>query len=209
MSEEKTVVPEHYQVLAQELKPLIKDIQSAFISRPVPNGRHIEDISLLATLWMDPLELTIKKLASELNMLGSLAASHRKPAVYEIRHSVKSLTAAIKSVINIFHDIWKRPFSPNIADGQALISAVPEMILKECLGVFEKVIDIVENPHEVKAKYGSFTVNLTITFGDKEIKQLERWINERKTAIMGISEKRYTFSNLAVAFLLGWWIGDD
>jgi hypothetical protein len=206
---DKIIVPEYYKFLASELKPLVKEIQSAFVNRPVPTGRYIDDISLFATLWLNPLELTIKKLASDFNMLGSLVAPHKEPALYEIRHSVRSLSAAIKSVIEIFHDIWKRPFSPNIADGQVLISAVPEMILKECLGVFEKVIDIVENPHEVKAKYGSFDVNMQITFGDDEIKQFEKWLNKRRPVISGISEKRYSFGNLALAFVLGWWIGDD
>jgi hypothetical protein len=205
----KIIVPEHYKILVDNLKPLIKDIQNAFINRPVPEGRYVENVSLLATLWLEPLERTIKKLTTELNELSNLIMPGKEPLAYEIRYSVQSLSQVIKSVIDIFHDIWKRRFHPNISDSQTLLSAVPEMILKECISLFERIVDIVENPNEVKTKYGSFNVNLTITFGDEEIKRFGQWLNQNRLKISGISEKRYTFSNLALAFLLGWWIGDD
>ncbi|MCX8027428.1 MAG: hypothetical protein N3A62_06210, partial [Thermodesulfovibrionales bacterium] len=90
-----------------------------------------------------------------------------------------------------------------------LISAIPERVLRECLNAFEKIVDIVENPQEIRQKYGSFNVNLKIIFGDEEIKMFERWVSEKRLKICGIPEKIYTFTHLAIAFLIGWWLGDD
>lgn len=212
MSEEKIVVPEHYRTLSQELKPIIKEIQKAFINRPLPEGLPVQDISLSVTVWISPLERILKDITSDLNKLGQLMMSGNEAvSPLDIRIYMKSIRQSIEKVIAIFHDVWKRPFSAGLADGQPFFSAVPERILRECLTLFEQIVDIVENPDDVMKKYGSYMVNLNVTFGDEEINRLNDWLKAKtahnyETVRKGMRNSIWT---LAAAFLFGYWMGDD
>lgn len=212
MSEEKIVVPEHYQVLAQELKPVIREIQNAFVNRPVPEGSPIRDMAFCSAMWINPLEGIFKNITSDLNKLGQLMMPSKEAvSSLDIRIYIKSIRQSIDKVIDIFHDIWKRPFPVEYADGQPLFSAVPEMIIRKCLTLFEQIVDIVENPRDVMKKYGSSTVNLNVTFGDEEINRLDRWMKAKTAANYEMARKdtRNSIWTLAAAFMLGYWIGDD
>ncbi|GER92643.1 hypothetical protein A45J_0361 [hot springs metagenome] len=212
MLERKIVVPDHYKVLAQELKPLIREIQNAFVNRPVPEGLPIQDIALCSAMWINPLEGIFKNITSDLNKLGQLMMPGKEAvSSLDIKIYIKSIRQSIDKVIDIFHNIWKRPFPVEYADGQPLFSAVPEMIIRKCLTLFEQIVDIVENHHDVMKKYGSSTVSLNVTFGDEEINRLDRWMNTKAAANYEMVRKdmRNSIWTLAAVFLLGYLIGDD
>ncbi len=212
MSEQKIIVPEQYKALAQQLNPLIRGIQKAFVNRPVPVGAPIRDMTLCSTMWINPLERIFKDITSDLNKLGQLMMPGREAASsLEISIYIKSIKRTIQKVVDIFHDIWKRPFAVEFADGQPIFSAVHEMMLRKCLTLFEQIIDIVENPRDVMKKYGSYTVNLNITFGDEEINRLSDWMKDKNNANYAMARKNNQdiFWKLAAAFVIGYWIGDD
>ena len=208
MPEETITVPEHYKLLAKEIKPLIKEIQSAFINKPVPSGYNYQGIDEAVERFKN-FERPIKSITAALNDISTYVLSEDKAVNPEnIHYRISQLSLPIREVISSFHDIWKRPFKPEIADGQPILSAVPEMILRRCLTAFEQVIDVVENPEEMVKRHGKQKFYIEIVFGSEEIDSFAQWFDRHKTGLAKL-QKRDWWTAAAIGFLFGYWMGDE
>jgi hypothetical protein len=205
-------IPGHLRLFAEEIRPVTEKIRDAFIYRPSPSGRIIADFNEFRVVlndWFNRLKASAQDMTLELN--GPLSSALAKEDKEMISRSVASFENYIDEIITISHEIWGTAFPLEVADGQALLCAVPDRMLRECLAVFEEVAAIVENPGKMAKKHGSSTIRLDLVFDGIEINRFAEWLKERGLLIKRIrkAEGRKRFWNIAAAFLLGFWIGDD
>ncbi|HAK88560.1 MAG: hypothetical protein A2077_04115 [Nitrospirae bacterium GWC2_46_6] len=195
MSEDDIKVPEHYRVLANALKPLIKEIQNAFVNRPVPQGVPYKTIVWSEELYtmFGKMSAIIEKLTKAVNAVpGCLAEKEDNIPESAIMQAVSSISEQLRKVINIFYQIWERPFPTDLAGGQPLASAMMEDVL---------------------SKYGSYTVQLKLLLDGQSANRFNEWLEEQKTAF--VRERTIACSkssgtrNFLLGALLGWWFGHN
>ncbi len=213
--EDPVVMPQHYKVLADELKGLVRVIDDAFINRPVPDGSPCPDIHKAIEPILKDFVGNLTRISEILNFLpGCVADKAAGPdESAEIRDAASNLKQELSSVIFCFHAIWRSPFPVGFADGQAIASAVVEDILRECRNLFLKVVDIVEMPPEdIVGKYGSTNIQLSLTFSDQPGRRLKRWLDDKSAASRAEKKcvadiRRVRDRSLLWGLLLGWWWG--
>jgi len=206
MTEDTITVPEHYKLLVKEIKPLIKEIQDAFINRPAPSGYNYQGLDE-AVERLKRLERPIKNITAAFNDISHILED-KTVSSEKIRYLISQLRLPIGEVISYFHEIWKRPFKPEIANGQAILSAIPERILRECLTAFEQATDVVEKPEEMVKKHGKQKFYINIVFGDEEINHFLQWIKGHPSYQVKLQKSDW-WTAAAIGFLFGYWIGDD
>lgn len=187
MSDEPTIMPEHYKVLAQGFKGLVALIDKAFSERPVPAGCPITDVCKELGLYSSGLAKCAERLSSILNHVpGCIADKVSGPvSSAELRNTISSLKEELKNLIYLYHGIWRRPFPSGLAEGQELASASAEDIMNECRTLFLKVIDIVETSTEdIIAKYGGTSFTLSWTLSDQAGLRLKRWIDSHSVELV-------------------------
>lgn len=212
MGEDTVAVPEYYKVFAAELKGLVAMIDEAFINRPVPRGKPWQDLRSALLPVMGSTGDSIKTLTKSINALSGHLASKAAGSVGAKNNDdvVAELNAELSNMIGCFHMIWQSPFPREFADGQPLLSAVVEDVLRECRTFFLKFIDITEMPLEkIAEKYGSNKINLLVTFGDQSALRFMRWFNARdarprpcsSSAQRGLSSPRGGARNVSLNLL--------
>jgi hypothetical protein len=211
---DEIIVPAHYRFLANALKPLIREIQDAFVNRPVPQGTPYGD-----EVWAEELHAICKKMASIIGKLtktvntipGCIGEKDDNISESAIIQTVSNIDAQLREVIKIFHQMWERPFPPDLAGGQPLVSAMMEDVLRGCLDIFKKVVDIVERPEEIFDKYEGYTIRLKLELDGKSANRFNEWIKERQTEIVRGKTITCSKSNGLRKFILGaflgWWFG--
>ena len=216
MSEDDIKVPEHYRVLANALKPLTREIQNAFVNRPVPQGVPYETIVWSEKLYtmFGKMSAIIEKLTKAVNAVpGCLAEKEDNIPESAIMQAVSSISEQLRKVINIFHQIWERPFPTDLAGGQPLVSAMMEDVLRGCLDIFEQVVNIVARPEDILSKYGSYTVQLKLVLDGQSADRFSEWLEERRTEFVRertvACSKSSGPSNFLLGALLGWWFGHN
>ncbi len=214
MSDDEIIIPKHYKVLADALKPLIREIQNAFVNRPVPQGIPYETLPDALQPIFDNAPEIIQKLSDIMNAVpGCLALKEDNVSEDAVIDAVSNVEKEIRRIIGFFHHLWERPFPPDLAGGQPLASAIMEDVLRGCLDIFEKLVDIVERPEEILNKYGSYTIQLKLVLDGQAANRFNQWINERKNAIY--FQKTLTCrdnsktKNFLLGALLGWWFGHN
>lgn len=218
MPEETIKVPEHYKLVAEEIKPLIKEIQDAFINKPVPSGYNYQGFNEVVKRFAN-FEKPIKEIITAVNDISTHILPEDKAASSEDIHSwISRLSLPIREVISCFHNIWKRPFEPDIADGQPILSAVPEMIIRKCLTAFEQIIDVVENPEEMIKRHSKQKFYIDIVFGSEEAELFSQWLDRHQASlteqynasiIQEEIKKRSWLTPAIFGFLLGYWMGNE
>ena len=195
MSEDDIKVPEHYRVLANALKPLTREIQNAFVNRPVPQGVPYETIVWSEKLYtmFGKMSAIIEKLTKAVNAVpGCLAEKEDNIPESAIMQAVSSISEQLRKVINIFYQIWERPFPTDLAGGQPLASAMMEDVL---------------------SKYGSYTVQLKLVLDGQSADRFSEWLEERRTEFVRertvACSKSSGPSNFLLGALLGWWFGHN
>ncbi|MBI5741461.1 MAG: hypothetical protein HZA16_12200 [Nitrospirae bacterium] len=213
---ETPLVPEYAKLFVEKLKPLSNEILDSFLNRPVPDGKpycRLEDITspVFSRLTTVALEMT-----STISNMKGFSGVEDTVSEQDINESVYKLRLHVREAIGVFHYIWKRPFPAGLCDGQPLISAVAEMILKDILAIFAKIIDIVEKPDEALSKYGSCKIRLSLDFSDSTAIHFTRWMEEKMQSgflttgeriEQDTTEKYGSFSKIAGGIIFGWWIG--
>ncbi|MBI5307289.1 MAG: hypothetical protein HZB37_02860, partial [Planctomycetes bacterium] len=163
MADEFTV-PSHYIQLAKELGPLIAQIQSAVINRPVPSGlpreRNLGDICPL----FDENAVVVAELTDALNNADSKVLIQSSVTDNEIRGVVETLAKPLSHYIGIYHAFCSRPFPSGLEEGVYLFSAGLERVLKQLLEGLERLTMIIERPEKAIEKFGSATVHFNIIF---------------------------------------------
>ncbi len=177
---EPITAPEHYKLLAQELRPLVKVIQDAFVHRPLPSGYCNVDTREIYRYWLDPLKESAEELKHTLVEITSRILSESCTGHEEIVKSVSVLNGVVKKLINIFHDIWRESFPNDLAQGQPILSAIPERVLRECLSAFEKVIDIVDKPEEMVERHGGHSFSIRVDLAAGETNRFTEWLNSKR-----------------------------
>lgn len=204
------IIPEPYKILAWELKRLSGVIVTALINKPVPSGSPWELPDSLR-IFMDSASCIIPRLTACFNKMPDCSAEDEQVDSKNaaMLHWIGNLEGEVKEAIRHYHKVWSRPFPQLYADGQPVMSAVFEDILKECLILFEKLIDIFElPPEEIPQKYGSTKINLSITFGPEAIERLSLWFQHNRSAFGCFSMRKSGLSDpLLLGLLLGWGIG--
>ena len=214
MSDDEIKVPEHYRILANALKPLMREIQNAFVNRPVPQGVPYDAVVWSEELHaiFDKMSAIIEKLTKAVNAVpGCLAEKEDNIPESAIMQAVSNIGGQLRETIKIFHQIWERPFPPDLAGGQPLASAMMEDVLRECLDIFEKVVDIVERPEDILDKYGSYTIQLKLALDGRSANRFSEWLEERRKEFVCertvVCSKSSGPKNFLLGALLGWWLG--
>jgi hypothetical protein len=203
MPEDKLAIPEHYKLLAQELKPLVNVIQDALIHRPLASVCRNADADEIFRCCLDSLNVSTGELRHALDEINSRILSGKNTGHNEIINSVSSLYKTVRKLIHILHDIRKESFPNDLAQGQTLLSAIPERVLQECLSAFEKIIDIIEKPKEMITCNGGNSFSIRVNLGAEETNQFSGWLRNRA------GYKDSGLSQVTAVFLLYLWLGRD
>lgn len=214
MPEDEIKVPEHYKVLAHALKPLIREIQHAFINRPVPQGIPCEAGAWSEELhaMLDKMSEIVQKLTDTMNAVpGCLAEKEDNIPENAVVQTVSNISEQLRQSIKFFHQIWERPFPSDLAGGQPLASAIIEDVLRGCLDIFEKVVDIVERPDEILGRYGSYSIQLKLVLDGQAANRYNQWLSERRINLSSqrtsACHKNDRTKNFLLGAFLGWWLG--
>ncbi|MBI5015717.1 MAG: hypothetical protein HZB55_09540 [Deltaproteobacteria bacterium] len=209
-------VSEYQHTLAMELRPLIGQLQEAFVRRPVPPdwevpATEIEGLWVRTGMWMSDalhaLTMSLPALFRDPGLSGTAA-----PATARAR--VASVSKDVETLIVVFHGLWAWRFPRELSDGQPVMSAVVERPLRDILEVLEKVVAAIERPEEALAKCGSDRIEFNLTLGStEEIAAFSRWAERlgspfRRSLPAPRGKDGCSWTSLAIAFALGYWIGD-
>jgi len=210
-------IPRHYQIIADEFKPLIRSIQTAFVHRPVPSGEAYADIGDLMDSIGSRASETLATLPSVVESLSKiLSLPEEEVGIKQIKDSMGQVAAVVEQLIGMFHKLWKRPFPSQFANGQSLASAMLERPLRDLLGLFEAVVEAAEDPDAAVVKYGNKRIEFNLTLSiDEEAAAFIEWKQDVEMRARSMhqyqlrKEKDGSFAELLLAFLLGVWIGHD
>lgn len=182
MTDDPVVMPEHYKILAHEMKRLSLAIRDSFVERPLPQGIPWNIPGDLQK-FCDDLRKSVERLSSCVNTLPGCSAGINPDGDINIAMSeaVRRLNREVTDLIGLYHKLWQRPFPDAYIDGQPIMSAMFEDLLRDCLSLFRKVIDIVELPPEqIPVKYGSTNISLSLTFNPNIAHRMLLWLNEKQ-----------------------------
>lgn len=208
MSDDTIVLPENYKLLSGLLKPVINDIQNAFLNRPVPEGSPFESLHEAIQPIAEDLSQIITELTETLNNIpGCTAIEEDNTSRQAVIEAANIINESIQSIISIYNHVWIRPFPVKFESGQILASAGIEEILRECLSFFKKIVDIVERPEEIFAIYGSYTVDMKLTLKGQALQDFSEWLHEQQSPKYSTNSADERNKNLFLGFLFGWWIG--
>lgn len=184
MPDDVVTMPGYYKVLADALSPLIEEIKDAFIKRPVPDGSHRDNIIDMQPMFED-LAFIMRDISHIVSTIpGCMETKEDSVSNDAVIQTIARIKELIKKVIVFYHEIWEKSFPFEYSDGQILASAVLEDILRKCLKLFEKTIDIIETPpEEILQKYGSTTLALHLSFSSEAAECFNRWINTKTSEI--------------------------
>lgn len=210
LEEAEIIVPERYQLLAQQIQPIIALMRSAFVNRQASCGVPWPDLQSAIAGILHHLANCSTALTSSYNRLGQTLC--REDATNdEICQAVKEVKAIIEDLVEVYRSVWQRPFPPGAEKGQILCSAVIERIMRTMLEHFEQAVFVVEMPKEAVARFGVAEVQLQLVLeADRELEALNQWIADERIGLTLEKTSRYDgLGTLAAAFFLGWWIGRD
>ena len=204
-------VPPHYHVAARELRKVIKVLQDAFVNRPVPAGSPYYGIDGALACVNDRIVKAVDQLGGPFDRLGALLAM-KTVAESVMSSAVADVEKAIVRLVDSYHGVWRFPFPAGLEQGQILVSAVVEQILRKIMAGLELMIDVVDHPEMVVPRNGSARVDLNINIAPgPEMAELQRWVNsvtvaEQNYVTTSVTRECRSFKWL-VAFFLGCWIG--
>jgi hypothetical protein len=213
---ENITVPEHYFFVLDGLEKIKTKIEKSFINRPIPQGSYVDYYEIYNMVKLDEdvmLVLNSLKVFSE-----EILSCKESVLRYKVNFYLQKIDDAFSNLIDRYHLLWRRPFPKELAQVQILVSAILEKILKEILKCVNEVIEIIKNPEEYVEKYGSESINIEFNFDiQREIEELNNITPFENRSIcsgvrnkaLGHQHKGCTFFDLALSFLLGWWIGRD
>lgn len=158
-------------------------LRNAFIDRPVPAGNPFDDLD-------GPREL-----------LDHFCEAVRLVVIVS-GNSGGQFIEALQRAVEIYHNLWRRPFPEGLERGQALFGAVMEkplrILLRHLEGVPERETAADDLPDEV------------VLEADEEIERVVEWLDGLPvTGIHRTLARPFGFGSLAVSFLLGWWVGGE
>lgn len=169
-----------------DISPLEKAIdllRDAFIDRPVPAGDPFDDLD-------GPREL-LDRFCEAVRLIADASDS-----------SGEQFVEALRKAVEVYHDLWSRPFPQGLERGQPLFGAVMEkplrILLRHLERAFERESATDELPDEV------------VLEADEEIERVTEWLDELPVAgLRRMPARPFGFGSLAVSFLLGWWMGGE
>ncbi|MBP6940691.1 MAG: hypothetical protein KBB65_02865 [Syntrophorhabdaceae bacterium] len=201
-------LPDHYHILAEELRPIDVMLREVLMYYPSPEGRPLEGISAL----IDEMNGILKKnfealtsatvdLTTEVLLKGHAPRETVKEAVARIEEPLLNMLAS-------YHDFWKRPFPPGQEDGQALFTNILRKPVEEYLKQLENVLSFIDNPGETPGKYDAGIIDLKSVFDiGGEVNAFHEWLTktskpEKKIAAKGLWVLLFALSaGFAMAFL--------
>jgi|GEM_PF-4954644 len=205
MPDDPVTIPEHYKSLAREMKQMSLSIRDAFAERPLPQGlpwKMPDDI----VRFCDDLKGSVERLAICINTLPGCSAQYipRENINIAMSEAISRLDLEVQGLITLYYKLWQRPFPADYIDGQPIVSEMYENIMRDCLILFGKVVDLVELPPEqIPAKYGSTNVSLSHSFTPAVADRILFWLDNR--AEMNNRKKAPSWTLLG--FLFGWFWG--
>jgi len=176
IEQENYDLPEDKKVLVEYISQLKREIEDALLNRPVPSGKPYSDLAEATLEHLKEIETAIPQIEIALNEL--LYLFELKPENMADEISTRSIKAEknIRQWIEIYYNLWERPFPKGEEMTQTLISAFPEKVLRDVLGGFQQIIKIADAPDQAVKDYGSESMTLSIHVNlDREAEQFEQY----------------------------------
>ena len=231
---EASILPRHFVVLGDALRPLSRRIASRMDDAPPRTVQKVNVVEFTRR-HLQLIRVDVANLGAEING-GSAITSEKGDA--DIWRAVARMEIHIERLLDGFDEV--RRVKPNKADapGFSLLGDLYRAPLKQIQGWMKEILDMVDDPPAALRKRGLATqgeVDLTIplTFEvSPQIRSLWRWLEQRMTERAAAERqrrmkraaserraieeeecaKRGDYGLLALvlaAFGLGWIIGGD
>jgi hypothetical protein len=214
MSGSTIIIPPHYLIAVEELKPMLEELRDALLNRPFPGGtpwpdlgaamQSIEDFNRVFRTFESPV-LDLDELLAK----NEVTTGEMKSAIHKVRKVVNDLAEA-------YHAIWRRSYPYGMERGQLLAGSMTERILKTIYAGFEELVQAAEHPAHAPQNSNSLRVAINMDFSfNPEAHEFERFCEElvqqsNFVAVQSVVRSSRPFIwSLIAAFCFGWWFGDD
>jgi len=200
------MTPDNLDLLKGGLTDVVASFRRAFIERPFPEGEPRSDVFIAAEEFLDLLGESIPPLVRASNDLFDRLLPQGVGGK-ELNAGIDALRQAAAKLVDVYHDLWRRPFPPGLEMGQILLANVFERLLRDYLRALEQTLSSLEKSSIGEPSQAEMMVTLEI---DEEAARLNDWLE--RTAVMQrrelVSAKGFGLGALAVSFALGWLFGD-
>jgi len=211
-SPEKPSVPEHYKTLADRLEKVVGKVAREMMNRPVPEWARWNDITELFERVSNYFTKNIQALSDSTNQLTEQVLAKENVDDNIIWNSVQSISTPLFNLVSLYHFIWSRPFPSGMEQGQPLLAAMVERVIKDYIDMLDDVILVTKDPEKAVKKHGSLTVRMHMDFRiDEEAKRFNDWLNF--CVVENQVKKRKNIRNILLTafagFLMHDWFWDD
>jgi hypothetical protein len=174
-------LPDHYHILAEELRPLDIMLREVLMYYPSPEGRPLEGISALIDEMNGILKQNFEALASATDNLTTEVLLKRHAPRETVRQAVALIEEPLLNMLTSYHDFWKRPFPPGLEEGQILFTDILRKPVEEYLKQLENVLSVIDSPEEAPGKYDAGIIELKTVFNIRdEVNAFHEWLKKTR-----------------------------
>lgn len=167
-------IPEHYHLLMTFIEPHINSIRESLKHPPI-QGRRLEDVSQSKIFANHD---GLKVLTEAVKSITSKVINVPNASDDVVRKEMRKFGDAIRYYLSAFDQLRSHPFPYGYEEGHLLMVNILAKPLNDLLDMLDRLYIIVTEPQEAVKRYGSFTINLLLTFDvDDEVKKYNEWCN--------------------------------
>lgn len=182
------------------------EMRDAFVLRPMPIGEEVSDLYGFIEDILTQLEEAAQDSVDALIRLNDeilLPNVEKSETVTIIRF--ERLAEAVGQLVQVYKEVWRRPFAWEIAGAQPLLAGVVEKVMRQFLELFQQLSSVVLSARKGEFPSGNFVELKMEVEIEREVALLDDWL------VMNNFKKQRTVmakrKNLFFAGVLGWLFG--
>lgn len=197
-------IPAHYHLFMTLIEPQINLIRESLKHPPI-QGKRLSDVSQ-STIFTD--NDGVKVLTAAIKSFACKVINVPNASDDAVRKEAGMFGDAIRYYLSSFDQFRSHSFPYGYEEGHLLMANILAKPLNDLLNMLERLYIIVTEPQEAVKRYGSFTINLSLTFDVKEeVQKYNEWC--KRNNYSGLAGQQTNsgewFWPAVGGFLLGEW----